>query len=385
MVAQRAPGPQRGADVTPSAVMSTSPRVHGVDLARGIAVLGMFVAHLSLTDAAGDRVPPWFVVFDGRSSALFAFLAGVSIGLMSGGAGRPGAQAVGRARVVVAVRAAVLFPLGYLLVALGTPVLVILPAYAAMFLLVLPVVGWRPRALVALAAAVLLVMPAVRAVLTVPATLGGRSPLGRLVDVADPAELPGDVLLTGHYPALLWVAYLLVGLAATRSDLTARRTQGVLVGAGAALTVVGYQVSARGLDALDAGAGPLARALLRAEPHDYSTPEMVGNLGVAMAVLGVCVAATDRSTALARAATAVTAPVRAVGAMALTVYCVHVVAIFVLGDDVVWEPVSNAVLGWFVLVALAAAWAWQRWVGRGPLEELLRAAGRVVAGPAQVR
>lgn len=345
----------------------------------------MFVAHLSLTDAAGDRVPPWFVVFDGRSSALFAFLAGVSIGLMSGGAGGPAPATVARTRVVVVVRAAVLLPLGYLLVALGTPVLVILPAYAAMFLLMLPMIGWRPRSLVALAAAILLVMPTVRAVLTVPATLGARSPLGRLAGVADPAELPGDVLLTGHYPALLWMAYLLVGLAATRSDLRARRTQGVLVGGGAALAVVSYQASALGLGALGAGAGPLARALLSAEPHDYSTPEMAGNLGVAMAVLGVCVAATDGTTALGRATTAVTTPVRAVGAMALTVYSVHIVAIFVLGDDVVWEPTSNAVLGWFVLVALTGAWAWQRWVGRGPLEELLRAAGRAVAGPAPVR
>lgn len=364
-----------------SEVITGAPRVHGVDLARGLAVLGMFVAHVSLTDAAGDRVPAWFVVFDGRSSALFAFLAGVSIGLMSGGVGPPGAGTVRRARVVVAVRAVVLFPLGYLLVVLGTPVLIILPAYAAMFLLMLPVIGWRPGRLLALAAVVLLVMPTVLALAATP--LGGapQSALARLTGLPDPVEIPGDVLLTGAYPALLWVAYLLVGLAATRADLTARRTQAWLVGAGAAVAVVGYQASDLGLAAAGPDASALLTRLLRAEPHDYSTPEMVGNLGVAMLVLGACLALTDASTTAGRAAVTLTAPVRAVGAMALSVYSAQIVAIFLLGDDVVWEPVSNAVLGWFVLVALLGAWAWRRWVGRGPLEELLRAASRAVLGP----
>lgn len=361
--------------------MSGSPRVHGVDLARGLAVLGMFVAHLSLTDDAGNRVPAWFVVFDGRSSALFAFLAGVSIGLMSGGARLPGAGTLRRTRVVVAVRALVLYPLGYVLVLLGTPVLIILPAYAAMFLLMLPVVGWPARRLLALAAAVLVVMPTVLAVVTTPLAGADRSVLSRLTGLPDPVEVPGDVLLTGAYPALLWVAYLLVGLAATRSDLTSRATQGRLVVGGAALAVLGYQASAWGLAAAGPGAGPLVERLLRAEPHDYSTPEMVGNLGVAMLVLGTCLALTDHATAFARAAVSVTSPVRAVGSMALTVYSAQIVMIFVLGNDVVWDPASNATLGWFVLAALAAAWAWRRWVGRGPLEELLRSAARAALGP----
>ena len=46
--------------------------------------------------------------------------------------------------------------------------------------------------------------------------------------------------------------------------------------------------------------------------------------------------------------------------------------IAVLGRDVVWYPESNAVLGWFVLVTLAGCTLWVRFLGRGPLEWLMR-------------
>ncbi|HEY8589621.1 MAG TPA: hypothetical protein VIL55_08725, partial [Naasia sp.] len=53
-------------------------RIGGVDVARGVALLGMFVAHL--LPGEGETLA------DGRSSVLFATLAGVSLGLMTGGA-----------------------------------------------------------------------------------------------------------------------------------------------------------------------------------------------------------------------------------------------------------------------------------------------------------
>ena len=70
--------------------------------------------------------------------------------------------------------------------------------------------------------------------------------------------------------------------------------------------------------------------------------------------------------------------------MSLTVYTVQIVAIFVLGDQVVWAPTSNAVLVWFVVLALAGAWLWRRLVGRGPLEQGPARRRRAVAGPRPV-
>ena len=359
----------------------TRTRLPGVDLARGLAVLGMFVAHLGDEGPDGGPDPAWFAVFDGRSAALFAFLAGVSIGLMSGGGRQPDPATVRRTRVVVAVRAAVLFPLGLALVLLQTPVLVILPAYAAMFLLMLPVVGWRPVPLVTAASVVVVVVPTLVALATTP--LGGaeQSLLGRLTGLDEPPEIPGDVLATGPYPALLWVAYLMVGLAVARWDLANARTQRALVFVGLGLTILTWRVARFGEAAVGPDPSALEVRLLRADPHDYSTPEVLGNLGTALGVLGACLLVTTLGNAAGRAVTALTAPVRAVGAMSLSVYSIHIVAIAVLGNDVVWYPESNAVLVWFIVAALAGAWAWRATLGQGPLERAMRGVSEATAGP----
>ena len=54
-------------------------RIGGLDLARGLAVLGMFGAHLDIgTELTADPAS-WAAVVDGRSSILFATLAGLAV------------------------------------------------------------------------------------------------------------------------------------------------------------------------------------------------------------------------------------------------------------------------------------------------------------------
>ena len=61
-------------------------RIVGVDIARGLAVLGMFGAHVGV-QRSFDWLEPstWSDVINGRSSILFAVLAGVSIAIISSG------------------------------------------------------------------------------------------------------------------------------------------------------------------------------------------------------------------------------------------------------------------------------------------------------------
>src|SRR5699024_124913 len=58
-------------------------RVVAVDVARALALLGMFAAHLVPARDPGSArgVDPLFELVAGRSSALFAVLAGVGIAL----------------------------------------------------------------------------------------------------------------------------------------------------------------------------------------------------------------------------------------------------------------------------------------------------------------
>jgi uncharacterized membrane protein len=58
----------------------------GVDLARALAVFGMFAVHVGPIEAAPGDVGGWLrSLSEGRASALFAMLAGFSLMLIAGG------------------------------------------------------------------------------------------------------------------------------------------------------------------------------------------------------------------------------------------------------------------------------------------------------------
>lgn len=61
-------------------------RLRGVDVARGIAFIGMVVIHTlpSYDRSTGEPTAAWSI-FSGNASALFALLAGVSLAFMTGG------------------------------------------------------------------------------------------------------------------------------------------------------------------------------------------------------------------------------------------------------------------------------------------------------------
>ncbi|MCK6212013.1 DUF1624 domain-containing protein [Georgenia sp. EYE_87] len=373
--------PVAGAAPAGAPTRPRGPRLVGIDVARGLAVLGMFVAHLGDDGPAGRHDPAWFVVADGRSAALFALLAGVSLALSNGRDVPPAGLTLVRARLATLVRAGVLLVIGVVLVILATPVLVILPAYAAMFVLALPFLGADRRVLLLGAVTAAVVSPTVIFLLTTPLRAGGLSVASRLTGLDDPVELPMDVFATGAYPALVFLAYILLGMIVGRSHLSSSRVQLALVGSGTVLAAAAWGTSRVVLDALGADAPPLAVRLASAGAHEYSTLEVVGNSGTSLAVIGVCLLLTSPATAAGRAGAAVLSPVAATGATSLSVYSFHIVAIFLLGNAVVWYPESNAVLLWFVGVALAAAWLWRRFLGRGPLERLVRSAVAGVLGP----
>ena len=158
-------------------------RLVGVDVARGLAVLGMFAAHMWPRELLDERV------FDGRSAILFATLAGVSLGLATGGARRAPGPAWPRLGASIALRAGLLVLLGVVLQAWNPYVLVILPYYGVMFLLLLPLLR-APRAVVALVGAALVVV-APWAASTVPVDAWGAATADGLGGLLQGALLVG--------------------------------------------------------------------------------------------------------------------------------------------------------------------------------------------------
>lgn len=321
------------------------PRIPAVDIARGLAILGMFVAHTM--PRADDRE----LLVDGRSSILFAALAGVSLGLLSGGTEPPPRGARSAIRRVVLVRALFVFLLGVLLAALGSNIAIILDYYAVMFLLVLPLLFTR-RVILTTAAAVLLFVAPALARLMDP---GNRPP-------ASAFDIGREYLLTGWYPALVWLPILLIGLVAARSGLARRRTQVWLLAGGIAAAVAGY-----GSSILIPG--------VSAESHSGSTAEILGSGGTAFAVIGLLGLVTTAGR-VGDTARAVLWPLGAAGALALTVYTAQIFMLAMVAGA--QESGGPEYPGWPLLIGLAVASLlgaslWRYFLGRGPLERLLTA------------
>jgi uncharacterized membrane protein len=348
-------------------------RVTGVDLARGLAVLGMFAAHLARIPVLDPADPEtWFGIVHGRSSILFATLAGVSIGIMTGGVRPREGREAHNARLRIAVRALVLFFLGVLLISTGVPVYVILPAYAVLFVLAIPFTGLRARALFVTAAAIAVVMPFIQVWLD--SADFWRTPMG--------GEL--GLVLGWHYPFTVWIAFVLAGMGAARADLRRTRTQLWLLGAGGLLAFGGY-----GLYAWTRPPGAASGAttgvetsfwdeLWTAADHSTGLLEVIGSGGFALAVLGACLL-------LCRTWMRwVVLPLRAVGAMPLSAYTAQlvvwwIVALAVLGsarDLTGFRDLDP--LGPFVLWTIVGCTAWALLIGRGPLEWLLDRVSQMV-------
>lgn len=362
----------------------SSARLQGVDAARGLALLGMVAVHVlpgqdgdgssSLTDQLAS----------GRSAATFAVLAGV--GLALAGPARWGV----RRRIALLLRATLIGAVGLALGALDSGVAVILAYYAVLFVLVQPFLSWCPRRLLPLAAGIALLVPVLSQ--QVRDALPARNPANPDVDrFADLSSLLPDLLVTGYYPALAWTAYLLVGLAIGRLTLGRTRTALRVAAAGAAL-LIGSAAASRLLLGPLGGRAELAEVtagepleldseffgnvptdspwwLAIDAPHSTTPLDLAGTTGAGLLVLGLALLVATRAAVLL-------APLAAAGSMPLSLYTAHVV---LLGRTDTTDPLRYYLLQ--VAVALVAALAWRRWVGRGPLEAALARLTRVVVGP----
>jgi uncharacterized membrane protein YeiB len=322
-------------------------RVFGPDLARGIALLGMFAAHVVF-----DRNEN---LYDGRSSILFATVAGVSLGLLTGGSRPAEGERRTALRAGVAIRGLVLIVLGiFLTVVIDPPLAVILDYYGFAFLLLVPLLFASRRVLALVGAAVVVLMPAL---------------VGWLTAETDAAAIPEPLLpfatwlVYGVYPMAIWVAFPIAGLICARAGLERRPVQVGMLLAGSFAALVGY-----GAAALLPGA--------TAEAHSGSVAEVVGSGGVAIAAIGAATLAGELPGRLGRGIRIVLYPIAAAGSMALSLYTAHALALaitrgIVSGGSEDWFY-PDATLAVLIVSALLIGTLWRRFLGAGPLERLLR-------------
>ncbi len=389
-----------------AAKAATKTRFQGVDITRGIALFAMLAANVF--DVLNDNGKPTLAAMTvtGQSATLFVMVAGISLAFITGGQHPVEGRARRAARASIAVRALLIGAIGLALGYVADDFSVILAYYGLLFLLAIPLVSLRPRTLACIAGALVVVGPLI---LLGAFSLGLREQFPSSPTLSAPFTHPIgfllQLLISGDFPAIVYLAYICTGLAIGRLDLTSTKVAVRLLISGLVMAVVAWFTSSwilfhmGGLQHLRDAAPDTDPAMvtdkivwdpeqvgswwwLALRGHHSATPvDAVHTLGSAMAVLGAVLLVTKLP--LARR---LLWPVGVAGAMTLTIYSAHVpiLATGLLDDD------PLALYAMLVVGALVFSVVWQRLFGQGPLERLVamganRARAAVMAPPAQGR
>lgn len=348
-----------------------SGRLVALDAARGLAVLGMYLQHFASNETIS-------AIVSGNTTLLFVLCGGISYSIMAQRLkDRETNTTAFRARMLA--RAVFIDVIGYLLILLNTSYGVILPAYAAMFVLALVLFRRSTRVLVTTAAVLTVVAP--------PLMILGMSVLSGAYLLYDIAG--------GPMSALALAPAFVAGMAIGRLDLTKVRTALLLAVGGGIMLAVGKMLGvfvipglSRSFDAWLIGLQgtvsamptlpdpnaiwplnsepPLWNMLLWTSPHSASTFQTVIGLGIASLVLGlVCLVPKNASVVLM--------PFAAVGRVALTMYAAQFVVIWSLKLAGIEYSVGGIPFGDLLVAAstLLTGWLISR-LPIGPLESLMR-------------
>jgi uncharacterized membrane protein len=394
--APEAPAAADGSPVDAGSEGRTHSRLIGIDAARGLALVGMMAVHnIDATTANGQVSLAWSLA-SGKSAALFALLAGLGLAFASGGRRRPRGRTWRAQSASLLVRALIIGTVGLLLgyVVPTDDAAVILPYYAVLFVFAVPLLPLSIRALVAVAATITVAMPVLSHLLRSGTELVTmRNPT--FTDLLNhPLQLLSELVLTGTFPALPWMAYLCAGLAVGRALLSSRLTLVLTTLIGVALVAAARLTSWVLLDVLG-GRPDLEQAAVRSmtpaeltsllqvgptgvtpsdtawwlatmAPHSSTPLDIANTIGVALAILGIALL-------IGRATTALLRPLAAAGSMSLTLYCGHLLMLS-------YPAMPGGPTGLVIQVAVVVAFAliWSHFRPRGPLEDVVaRATGAV--------
>lgn len=308
-----------------------------LDLARGLAVVSMVVAH---TAPAGGI----FNVSEYLTAPLFAAVIGAGVWL----SWRSWTRGRGSFVAAQAIRGAMLVVMGLLLQPVYWQIVVVLQWLGVVTLAtaVAVVLGARGRSAGLAGAALLAVSPPL---MTWARTAAPGGPLGDALQF---------VIAGPYYRAVPMVGYALLGVALVaaldRAPSPRRPLWAAVAGAGLAAAAV----------AIGKSTG------LGADPYSGTYPELAACVGLVVAALAGCRWVALRWPRLARALD----PLAATGRMAMTAYVAQSVILRLLtegfldgGRDDHWW-----VMGTTIALIVALCWAWDRGLGRGPFERLLR-------------
>jgi uncharacterized protein len=323
------------------------------DVARGIAIMAMLVAHagpimaeqpagtLFLQSQLNDLASPLFALTMGAAAAIVLAKAGTN-------------PAAVRAVILQnVVRGAILVLLGLLLETWGSWIAIVLSFLGIVLAIGTPLVLLGTRALVAVLAVVLVVgAPLNQAVLVVAGpliTTGERTPASFLLEW---------LFLSPHYRVTNLLPWFLLGALLFRIRFGGRRTGWILL----AIAVPAWWVA------------PLWRGATGEEfSLSGSYLDTLHDAGLVLFVMGLIVLLASLRGRRSRAVVhAVFLPFQAIGSVSLSLYVFQVAVVGLMAESGVRFGSTDPV-AWLVLVfgVPLLGILWWRFVGKGPIEWLI--------------
>ncbi|MFT6399192.1 MAG: putative membrane protein YeiB [Bradymonadia bacterium] len=353
-------------------------RVLGFDIARAVAVFGMVVVNFKVVMGAESAGPSWLVwtigLLDGRAAATFVLLAGAGLSLLSRRSRNSAdASGIARDRRTVLRRAVFLFFVGLAYTPIWPADILhfygVYIAVAALFLTAPTRVLLTAASLLALLFMVLL--------LVLNYETGWDWEGLNYIGFWTPAGMMRHLFFNGFHPVVPWLAFMLVGMALGRLDLSNADTRNRVLRWSVSAAVLGESVSwglRRWLmtSALSVQEKADLIAVVGTDPMPPVILYMVAAGGTAVTIVVACISLGQRfhSAVWMR-------PIVATGQMALTLYVAHVVigmGVLEAAGALENQSLNFALVsaGIFCAASLVFASRWSLRFRRGPLESLMR-------------
>ncbi len=339
-----------------------SDRLHGLDLARFLAFVGMVIVNFQIVmgaEGGAGLLATLTTGLEGRAAASFVVLAGIGLGLSA----RRGSI---RSTLGLTLRRAVF------LMAAGLINMLIFPAdilhyYAVYFLFGAFLLPMGTAALMAVIVA--LNLAAVALILILDYDAGWNWQTYGYDGFWTPTGFVRNLFFNGWHPVVPWLGFLVFGIVLSRLTLADRRIQVALAGLGALGLIVASGLSRAVSRSV---ADSELALLLTTSPIPPMPLYTLAGMGAASALTGLCLLLNP--TARGSGLLGWVAPA---GRQTLTLYIAHIVIGMGLLEALrLTENQSTATALFASLVFCAAAatfaWLWSRRFRRGPVEALMR-------------
>ncbi|MED3874144.1 DUF418 domain-containing protein [Lysinibacillus capsici] len=199
-------------------------RIEGLDFARALAMLGMFIVNFGVITGSTTNGSTWLIafqhLFEGRASAVFVMLAGIGTALMTRQARESKDPILLRQnRLTLWKRALLLFTIGIILYAIGWTG-DILHYYGVYMFVAAWLIAQSKKMMIFIIGVILILSQWLQIQFSY---LAGWHPTYVLLEYLDfwtPAGFIRNLMFNGYHPLFPWICFFLIGMVVGTLDLT---------------------------------------------------------------------------------------------------------------------------------------------------------------------